>query len=87
MIAEYLGYSEKELEEIYCAGLIHDVGKLEIDNQIINKQGKLSDEEYREIKRHPLMGYEILKNISIRGNFAYGAKWHHERMDGKGYRL
>lgn len=87
MIAEYLGYSEKELEEIYCAGLIHDVGKLGIDNQIINKQGKLSDEEYREIKRHPLMGYEILKNISNRGNFAYGAKWHHERMDGKGYRL
>ena len=87
MIAEYLGYSEKELEEIYCAGLIHDVGKLGIDNQIINKQGKLSDEEYREIKRHTLMGYEILKNISNRGNFAYGAKWHHERMDGKGYRL
>ncbi|MGN0654782.1 MAG: HD-GYP domain-containing protein [Oscillospiraceae bacterium] len=84
-IAEYLGYSEKELEEIYCAGLIHDVGKIGIDNRIINKQGKLSDEEYNEIKKHPVMGYEILKNISIRGKFAYGAKWHHERMDGKGY--
>ncbi len=85
MIAECLGYSEKELEEIYCAGLIHDVGKLGIDNQIINKQGKLSEEEYEEIKKHPLMGYEILEKISIRGNFAYGAKWHHERIDGKGY--
>ncbi|MGN0347754.1 MAG: HD-GYP domain-containing protein [Lachnospiraceae bacterium] len=85
MLAEQLDYSEKELEEIYCAGLIHDVGKLGIDNQIINKDGKLSDEEYEEIKKHPLMGYEILKNISIRGNFAYGAKWHHERMDGRGY--
>ena len=73
------------MEEIYCAGLIHDVGKLGIDNQIINKNGKLSNEEYEEIKKHPLMGYEILKNISIRGNFAYGAKWHHERMDGQGY--
>ena len=71
MIAEYMGYSEKELEEIYCAGLIHDVGKLGIDNRIINKQDKLSDEEYNEIKKHPVMGYEILKNISIRGKFAF----------------
>ncbi len=84
-IAECMGYSDEELEEIYCAGLIHDVGKLGIDNRIINKPGKLSEEEYSEIKKHPLMGYEILKKISIRGNFAYGAKWHHERMDGKGY--
>lgn len=85
MIAECMGYSDKDLEEIYCAGLIHDVGKIGIDNGIINKQGKLSEEEYKEIKRHPLMGYEILKNISIRGKFAYGAKWHHERIDGNGY--
>lgn len=85
MIAECLGYSDTELEEIYCAGLIHDVGKLGIDNQIINKPGKLLEEEFEEIKKHPLMGYEILKRISIRGNFAYGAKWHHERVDGKGY--
>lgn len=85
MIAKCLGYSDKELEEIYCAGLIHDVGKIGIDNSIINKQGKLSQEEYEEIKKHPLMGFEILKKISIRGNFAYGAKWHHERIDGKGY--
>lgn len=84
-IAERIGYSAEELEEIYCAGLIHDVGKLGIDNRIINKPGKLSEEEYNEIKKHPLMGYEILKKISIRGKFAYGAKWHHERMDGKGY--
>ena len=85
MIAQKLGYSDKALEEIYCAGLIHDVGKLGIDNRIINKNGALSKEEYQEIKKHPLMGYEILKNMSIRGNFAFGAKWHHERMDGNGY--
>lgn len=85
MIAEHLSYSDKELEEIYCAGLIHDVGKIGIDNTIINKQGKLSDDEYNEIKKHPMMGYQVLKNISIRGNFAFGAKWHHERIDGKGY--
>lgn len=85
IIAEKMGYSEKELEEIYCAGLIHDVGKLGIDRCIINKPGRLSEDEYNEIKKHPLMGYEILKKISIRGNFADGAKWHHERIDGKGY--
>lgn len=85
MIAERLDYSDMDLEEVYCAGLIHDVGKIGIDNRIINKPGKLSEEEYNEIKKHPVMGYEILKKISIRGNFAYGAKWHHERMDGKGY--
>ena len=85
MIAEYMDYSDAELEEIYYAGLIHDVGKLGIDNHIINKKGKLSDEEYEEIKKHPAMGYEILRKISVKGNFAYGAKWHHERMDGKGY--
>jgi HD-GYP domain-containing protein (c-di-GMP phosphodiesterase class II) len=85
MIAERMGYSDKELEEIYCAGLIHDVGKLGVDNSIINKQGKLSQEEYEEIKKHPIMGYEILNKISVQGNFAYGAKWHHERVDGKGY--
>lgn len=85
MIAEKMGYSDKKLEEVYCAGLIHDVGKLGIDNHIINKPGGLSDEESAEIKRHPVMGYEILKKISICGDFAYGAKWHHERIDGKGY--
>lgn len=65
--------------------MIHDVGKLGIDNGIINKNGKLTDEEYAEIKRHPSVGYEILKGISIKGKFAQGAKCHHERIDGKGY--
>lgn len=59
MIAECIGYSDKELEEVFCAGLIHDVGKLGIDNRIINKQGRLSDEQYEEIKKHPVMGYQI----------------------------
>ena len=85
MLAVRLGLSPEETEEVYYAGLIHDVGKLGIDNSIINKPGKLTDEEYSEIKRHPSVGYEILKGISIKGNFADGAKCHHERLDGKGY--
>ncbi|WP_298481667.1 HD-GYP domain-containing protein [uncultured Ruminococcus sp.] len=84
-LAFRLGFSAQEADEIYHAGLIHDVGKLGIDNGIINKNGKLTDEEYAEIKRHPSVGYEILKGISIKGKFAQGAKCHHERIDGKGY--
>lgn len=85
MIATKLGYNDEDIEEVYYAGLIHDVGKIGIDNDIINKTERLNDEEYKEIKKHPGSGYNILKGISVKGKFAYGAKYHHERMDGKGY--
>ncbi len=85
MIASQMDFSPDEIEEIYYAGLIHDVGKLGLDNRIINKNGRLTDEEFTEIKRHPALGYEILKDISVKGKFADGAKCHHERIDGKGY--
>lgn len=85
MIAYRMDFLPDEIDEIYYAGLIHDVGKLGIDNKIINKNGKLTDDEFNEIKRHPMFGYEILKGISIKGKFADGAKCHHERIDGKGY--
>lgn len=85
MIACRMDFSADEIDEIYYAGLIHDVGKLGIDNTIINKNGKLTDEEFEEIKRHPMLGYDILKDISVQGKFAEGAKCHHERIDGKGY--
>ena len=84
-IAERLGLSEEESLEVFYAGLLHDVGKLGIDNKIINKNGKLSSKEYSEVKRHPVMGAFILEGISIEGAFADGAKYHHERVDGKGY--
>ena len=85
MIAYRMDFLPDEIDEIYYAGLIHDVGKLGIDNKIINKNGKLTDDEFNEIKRHPMFGYEILKSISIKGKFADGARCHHERIDGKGY--
>lgn len=85
MIAAHMGLSKEDVEEIYYAGLIHDVGKLGIDNTIINKKGKLTDEEYAIIKRHPSLGFEILKGIAIEGKFADGARCHHERIDGHGY--
>ncbi len=84
-IAKRFGYEEKRLEEIYMMGLLHDVGKIGIPDAIINKPSKLSTEEYGIIQNHPVMGARILKNITEFPKMATGARWHHERYDGKGY--
>ena len=85
MIALRMGFTEEESEDVYYAGLLHDVGKIGIDNQIINKPGKLTDAEYYEIQKHPFMGNEMLKDVSIKEEYAQGAQYHHERYDGTGY--
>lgn len=85
MIAARMGKSKEEQEEIYRAGLLHDVGKIRVPVEIINKTGKLTDEEYNIIKIHPVTGYHILRGISGSNFIAVGAKYHHERYDGKGY--
>lgn len=84
-IGEKAGKSKEELEELYLVALLHDVGKIGIPNAIINKNGKLTDEEYDIIKTHPVIGNEILSKISISPELAIGAHFHHERYDGKGY--
>jgi len=84
-IALRVGKSFKEQDEIYMMGLLHDIGKIGIPGTIINKPGKLTDEEFAKIKEHPVMGYEILKNVTELPALAQGARWHHERFDGKGY--
>lgn len=85
MLAAALGKDEKEQQKIYLFALLHDIGKIGIPDWIINKQDKLTDEEYAEIKKHPQIGYEILKSISILPNLKNGVRWHHERIDGTGY--
>ena len=85
VIAKRMGKSVAEQEMIYRAGLLHDVGKIRIPVDIINKPGKLTDEEYDLIKIHPITGYHILKDISEHYDIAIAAKYHHERYDGKGY--
>ena len=85
MIAKRLGYTEARQEEIYMVALLHDVGKIGIPNGILNKPGKLTDEEYMQIKRHSQMGASILKNIENNPKFEKGALHHHERYDGTGY--
>lgn len=84
-IARRLGLSEKEQDDIYMMGLLHDVGKIGVPDAIINKPAKLTDEEYSIIKQHPTMGAEILTNITEFPKLSTGARWHHERYDGKGY--
>ena len=84
-IARRAGKSESVQENIYLIGLLHDVGKIGIPDTILNKPGKLTDEEYAVIKTHPLQGDKILRNISEFPELAIGARWHHERYDGYGY--
>ena len=84
-IAERMGKSKEEQDEIYRAGLLHDVGKIRIPEDIINKPGRLTDEEYNTIKIHPITGYNILRGIAEDSSIATAAKHHHERFDGKGY--
>ncbi len=85
MIAKRMGKSEEEQQEIYYTGLLHDVGKIRVPEEIINKPGKLTDEEYDLIKVHPVTSYHILKDISEDSMIAKGARYHHERYDGRGY--
>lgn len=84
-IARRAGLSKAVQNDIYMMGLLHDVGKIGIPNAIINKPTRLTDEEYIVIKSHPIMGEKILKNITEFPKLLTGARWHHERYDGKGY--
>ncbi|MCR5688145.1 MAG: HD-GYP domain-containing protein [Lachnospiraceae bacterium] len=84
-IARKLGKSSDECYKIYYAALLHDVGKIGIDDSIINKKGRLTPEEYEAIKQHTVIGNQILSWINEYPYLSIGAHYHHERYDGKGY--
>ena len=84
-IAQRYGYDEKRQEKIFMMGLLHDVGKIGVPDWVINKPGRLTDEEFGMIKKHPSIGDKILSNIKEMPELASGAKCHHERFDGRGY--
>lgn len=84
-IAKRMGKTEEEQETIYYAGLLHDVGKIRVPEAVINKPGRLTDEEFDQIRIHPVSGYHILRDINKDERIGYGAKYHHERYDGSGY--
>ncbi|MBR1873844.1 MAG: response regulator [Eubacterium sp.] len=84
-ISKRYGYTSEKQNEIYMMGLLHDVGKIGIPDEVINKPSKLDDVEYEMIKAHPVIGAQILEAIKGLPELAVGARWHHERYGGGGY--
>jgi len=84
-IGEAMKLDSEVLKELEITGLMHDIGKIAINNDILNKPGKLSDIEYDEIKKHPEISYHILKSADVYTRLAEYVLSHHERWDGKGY--
>ena len=84
-LAKELGLEEKEAQDIRNIALLHDIGKIGVPDSVLNKPGKLTDSEYEIMKQHPIVGADILKDIKMIPGLDIGAKYHHERYDGKGY--
>lgn len=80
-----LGLTEIAITELSIAGLFHDLGKIAVSRAVLEKPGKLTTEEYREIKRHSEIGYRILGSVKGMEKIAEYVLYHHERWDGKGY--
>ncbi len=87
VFAQWLNLSPEEIELATACGMFHDIGKLKIDDAIIKKPGKLTDEEYKIIKSHPVEGYKILQHQQINEHIKNAALMHHEKCDGTGYPL
>lgn len=86
-LGEAMGLSENELDELELVAMLHDVGKISIDKNILTKAGRLSDAEWREIKKHPEVGYRIANSTSELSHIAEYILCHHEHWDGSGYPL
>ena len=84
-ISKLLGYTDDQADTMYYTALLHDVGKIGVDDAILRKPGKLTDEEFAAIKAHTTIGAQILSRITSMPDLQYGALYHHERWDGKGY--
>ena len=84
-VGEELGLGEEELRDIEYASMLHDIGKVGIPDEILFKPGRLSDEEFEQIKKHPEYGWAILRAVPGLESVSLVVLHHHERMDGKGY--
>lgn len=84
-LAKKIGLKGKELENIHIAAHLHDIGKIGIPEQVLNKKGRLLPHEWAQIKRHPEIGYRILSKSKALIKIAEIVLHHHERFDGKGY--
>lgn len=85
LIGKYMGLSDEDLKTLKIGGLFHDIGKIGVPDSILLKEGTLTDNEYSEIKNHPLIGKHILSNASTFENIIPIVYHHHEKFDGNGY--
>jgi HD-GYP domain-containing protein (c-di-GMP phosphodiesterase class II) len=84
-LAQELCLPPVEVERIRLAGLLHDVGKVSLERSVLHKPGRLSDEEWDQVRAHPAMSAHIIGGVERFAEFLPGARHHHERYDGKGY--
>ncbi len=84
-LAAQVGLSDRDVEQVYMAGLLHDVGKIGVPEAVLQKTGRLTPEEFEQIKRHPAIGAKILQDVKQIREIIPGVLHHHERYDGKGY--
>jgi HD-GYP domain-containing protein (c-di-GMP phosphodiesterase class II) len=84
-LGEELGLPDDDLYDIYLSGLLHDIGKIGINNSILQKSGKLTNDEFKEIQKHPMIGFEILRSPKNLRKILPGVRNHHENFNGKGY--
>jgi HD-GYP domain-containing protein (c-di-GMP phosphodiesterase class II) len=84
-IGQELDLPEEDLKDIYLSGLLHDIGKIGVNDQILQKPGQLTDEEFKQIQKHPMMGYNILSELKNLHHILPGVRHHHENYNGKGY--
>jgi HD-GYP domain-containing protein (c-di-GMP phosphodiesterase class II) len=84
-IGQQMGLPQEELRTIYLSGLLHDVGKIGVDDQILRKNGPLTGDEFEQVKKHPVIGYNILSSLKNLRHVLPGVRNHHESFDGSGY--
>lgn len=84
-IGRWLKFESADLDTLTLAGLLHDIGKLKIPEEILNKPSKYTDDEFELVKQHPKFGYDLLKSLPLDTRIKKAALSHHERCDGSGY--
>ncbi len=84
-IAKWLGYDKKRISDIEFAALLHDIGKIGVEDAILNKPGLFTKADYEQMKSHPYLGAEIVRTVGLSDEIVDGVLHHHERIDGKGY--
>ncbi|MCA9080657.1 MAG: HD-GYP domain-containing protein [Planctomycetaceae bacterium] len=85
LLASRHGLPESEVQKIHTSGLLHDIGKIGIEDAVLRKPGKLTEQEWREVQRHPVIGDEILAPLDAFADLRPGVRFHHEAWDGSGY--